>query len=333
MKQVKVGVIGLGWFGEMHLDTYRGVYGAQVDAVCTRRPEHLNEIAEKYHIEKKYQDYHELLRDEEIDAVSICTHAEDHVEPMLAAIKAGKHVLLEKPMARNVEACKQIVEAARHSQKNLMVGHICRFENNYAMAKQLIEAGRIGDVVSIYARRNVGGSRALSHLQVVSSITGDAVHDVDIVQWLVGKKAKTVYGMSTFTRNDIANSDIGWVNIKFEDGTMAVCESCWNLPDGSPFPIDVKMEVIGTKGVLYINDPAQALIVDDKTKREIQETVYWPTVHGHVAGALHAELQYFIDCILQEKKTDLIPLEDSFEVMRICIAAEESAKSGQIVTL
>ena len=330
---VKVGVIGLGWFGEMHVDTYRGVYNAEVAAVCTRRPDRLAEIAEKYGIKKTYTEYNDMLADPEIDAISICTHARDHLAPMLAAMRSGKHVLLEKPMSASLKECDQILEESKLCTQNLMIGHICRFENDYAVAKTAIDSGRIGDIVSIYSRRNVGGSRAFTHLQILSSITGDAVHDIDIMNWFTGKKAVSVYGMTYQTRNDIANPDIGWVNIKYEGGTLGVAESCWNLPDGSPFPIDAKMEVVGTEGVIYIMDPSQPLIIDNGVKREIQETVYWPTIHGQVAGALHLELQYFIDCIIEGRKPVITTLQESRDVIAICSAAEESAKTGQVVFL
>ncbi len=333
MDRVRIGVIGLGWFGEMHVDTYRGVHNAEVTALCTRRPDRLAEMAQKYGIQKTYTDYNDLLADSDIDAVSICTHAQDHLEPMLAAMRSGKHILLEKPMSSRVEECDQILAASRDCKQNLMVGHICRFENDYAVAKDAIMAGRIGDIVSISSRRNVGGSRAFSHLQVVSSITGDAVHDIDIMNWFLGKKAVSVYGMAYKTRDDIANTDIGWVNIKYESGALGVAESCWNLPDGSPFPIDAKMEVVGTKGVIYLFEPSNPLVIDDGAKREIQETVYWPTVHGQVGGALHAELQYFIDCVVEGKKPEITTLQDSRDVIAICNAAEESARTGQVVLL
>ena len=333
MEKVRIGVIGLGWFGEMHAATYKHVYNAELAALCTRRPDRLAEMAEKYGVGKTYQDFGDLLADPDIDAVSICTHAKDHLAPMLAAIKSGKHVLLEKPMSTSLDECDQILAAAEGAKQNLMVGHICRFENDYAMARDEILAGRIGDIVSIYSRRNVGGSRAFTHLQVVSSISGDAVHDVDIMNWFLGKKALSVYGMSSFTRQDIANPDIGWVNIKYEGGALAVAESCWNLPDGSPLPIDAKMEVVGTKGVIYIFDPSSPLVIDDAKGREMKETVYWPAVHGKIRGALNAELQYFIDCIIEGKKPEIVTLKDARNVIEICSAAEESAKTGQVVTL
>ena len=330
MENVRIGVIGLGWFGEMHVETYRGVHGAEVTAVCTRRPEHLAEIAAKYGIEKTYTDYRDLLADPDVDAVSICTHAKDHLAPMLAAMKSGKHVLLEKPMSVSLDECNQILEASESCVQNLMVGHICRFENNYAVARDEIRAGRIGDILSICSRRNVGAARANSHIFVVSSITGDAVHDIDLMNWMVGAPAKSVYAMAR-TAADVPNFDIGFVNIKYSDGTLGMAESQWTMPTGSPYAIDVKMEIMGTKGVIYICDPAQPLIIDDGVRRDIPDTVYWPMVHGERAGALHAELQYFVDCIHKGVKPTITTLAESREVIKICNAAEESAKTGRVI--
>ncbi|MEG1657328.1 MAG: Gfo/Idh/MocA family oxidoreductase [Christensenellaceae bacterium] len=332
MKKVRIGVIGLGWFGEMHVETYMGVYNAEVVAVCTRRPDRLREIAQKYGIAKTYTDYHDMLADDEIDAVSICTHAADHFEPMMAAMKSGKHVLLEKPMSVSLDECDKILAESKKCQQNLMVGHICRFENNYAVARDEILSGRIGEVVSLYSRRNVGAQRARTHLAVVSSITGDAVHDIDIMNWIVGAPAKSVYAMAS-KMSDVSNTDIGFVNIKYSNGPIAMAESQWTLPDGSPFAIDAKMEIMGTKGVIYITDPSMPLIIDDGTKRDAPDTAYWPKVHGNIAGALHAELQYFVDCILAGKKPTITTMQESRDVMEICIAADESARTGEVIKL
>src|SRR5688572_25303860 len=104
MNRLRCGVIGLGWFGEHHVDAIQQLPQAELTAVCTRTPERLDEVARKYHVPKTYRDYKDLLSDSEIDLVSIVTHVGDHLEPALAAIRAGKHVFLEKPMADSVEA-------------------------------------------------------------------------------------------------------------------------------------------------------------------------------------------------------------------------------------
>lgn len=93
MNKVRIGVIGIGWFGEMHVITYQGVLNAQITAICIRTVSRLNDVAAKYGIEKTYTDYHDLLADPDIDAVSLYTHAPDHLEPMLAAIASGKAIV------------------------------------------------------------------------------------------------------------------------------------------------------------------------------------------------------------------------------------------------
>src|SRR5688572_21753487 len=128
MHRIRCGVIGLGWFGEHHVDTLQSLPMADVTAVCTRKPDRLAEVAKKYGVPKSFTDYRQLLADPDIDLVTIVTHVGDHLEPTLAALKAGKHVFLEKPMADNVAACDQIVAAANASDKAFMVGHICRFD-------------------------------------------------------------------------------------------------------------------------------------------------------------------------------------------------------------
>ena len=332
MSKVRVGVIGIGWFGEMHVITYKGVLNAQVTAICTRTKSRLSEVANKHGIEKTYTDYNEMLADPDIDAVSICTHAPDHLEPMLAAIKSGKHILLEKPMALTVAECDKMMEAAKDAKQNIMVGHICRFENSYAMAKQQIDEERIGKVLSIYARRNINGEFAVPHLDKVSSMTGDAVHDIDLMNWMIGKPVKSVYTMALNPRK-LPNFDVGFVNLKYGDDAVAVAESLWSLPGATPYAIDARMEILGTDGVIYINEAASPLVIDDKNGRSIGDTVYWPSVHGNITGALHNELTYFIECIKDGVKPDIITLEESRYVIEVINAAEESAKSGEVVYL
>jgi UDP-N-acetylglucosamine 3-dehydrogenase len=332
MGKVRVGVIGIGWFGEMHVITYQGVINAQVTAICTRTQSRLKEVAEKFGIEKTYTDYNDMLADPDIDAVSICTHAPDHLEPMLAAIKSGKHILLEKPMALTVAECDKMMEAAKNAKQNIMVGHICRFETSYAMAKQQIDEGRIGDVLSIYARRNINGAFAVPHLEKLSSVTGDAVHDIDLMNWIIGKKVKSVYTMALNPRK-LPNYDVGFVNLKYGEDTVAVAESLWSLPAKTPYAIDARMEILGTDGVIYINEAASPLVIDDKNGRSIGDTVYWPSIHGNVTGALHNELTYFIECIVEGRKPDIITLEESRYVIEVINAAEKSAETGEIVYL
>ncbi|MEO6178749.1 MAG: Gfo/Idh/MocA family oxidoreductase, partial [Devosia sp.] len=103
MDHLRIGVIGLGWFGEIHAETIVGVPNLELTALCTRTPQRLAAMGEKFGVKKLYRDYRDMLADPDIDAVSICTMWDQHTEPAIAALKAGKHVFLEKPIASTVE--------------------------------------------------------------------------------------------------------------------------------------------------------------------------------------------------------------------------------------
>src|SRR5207248_8215941 len=120
-------------------------------ALCTRREARLKEVAQRFGVRHMYTDYRDLLAVPEVEAVSVVTMWDQHAAPTLAALRAGKHVLLEKPMASTLEDCDAIVEAAKTARGFLMVGHICRFNPRYAAAKAAIDEGRVGKIVSMYA--------------------------------------------------------------------------------------------------------------------------------------------------------------------------------------
>jgi len=332
MGAIRFGVIGLGFFGEKHAEVLHGLPGVELAAVCTRREWRLKEIADRFGVPRAYTDYHELLADEEIDAVTVVTHAKDHVEPTVAALAAGKHVFLEKPMALTTAECDRIVEATEKSGGKFMVGHICRFNYRYALAKQSIERGEIGKVLSIHARRNIPAAVSESVLEKISALTGDGIHDTDLMLWYTGEEVRTVYAQTLSVR-DLAHPDIGWAMYRFEGGAIGVIESVWYLPDKTPYPLDERMEIIGEKGAIYINEGAQPLVINNADGVKYAETVYWPAVHGVRAGALRDELAYFAECIASDKQPDIITPEESRRAVRVIEAAERSAASGEVVTL
>src|SRR5262249_42297286 len=144
-------------------------------------------------VEHVYTDFRELLANREIEAVSVVTMWDQHAAPTLAALEAGKHVFLEKPMASTLEDCDAIVQAAQKSKGFFMVGHICRVKPRYAAAKAAIVEGRIGKIVSMYARRNIPAWVTTEILNKIGPIIGDGVHDTDLMLWYNGAKVVSVY--------------------------------------------------------------------------------------------------------------------------------------------
>ncbi len=327
---VRWGVIGLGWFGEIHADTLAQMPGIELAGLCTRRPERLQELGDQYDVTGRYADYQELLADPSIDAVSITTHLHDHRDIAVAALRAGKHVFLEKPMAPTVEDCNQIIQAAQESDGLFMVGHIFRFDPRVALAKQSIDEGRLGLIISMHARRNLSKAVGEANLDKVSALMGDAIHDADLMLWFTGAAPVSVYAQEVHpgTRK---YPDAAWAMIRFDSGAVGVVESIWHLPVSTPYAIDARMEIIGTEGALYVNCGQAGLEIHAADGLSFPDTMYWPSVFGERFGILRSELRYFTDCIVQGKSPDRITPDQSRDVVGLIAAAEQSSSTDTVV--
>ncbi len=332
MARVRHGVIGLGFFGEYHTQMASSMAEVELAAVCECRQQRLDEVAGKYGASKRFTDYRELLADPEIDSVSVVTHVYDHRDIAVAALKAGKHVLLEKPMAATVEDCDAIIEASQSAKGILMVGHICRFDPRVALAKEAVEQGRIGRIVYMYARRNLSTRIGKEVLDKISPLLGDGIHDTDIMLWLSGAKVETVYAQNVRV-GTFKYPDIGLAIYRLDSNAVGVVETVWALPENTPFTIDAKMEIIGTEGAIYIDCGNAGLVINDKDGINTPDTGYWPNLHGNPIGALRNEFEYFFKCIRQGQSPEVITPVESRDVIAVICAAEKSASSGQVVSI
>jgi UDP-N-acetylglucosamine 3-dehydrogenase len=332
MRTIGYGIIGLGFFGEKHAEVAHWLPNVELRAICTRNDQRRRQIKRRLHVPADCRDYHELLADPKIEAVSIVTHVDDHLEPTLAALAAGKHVLVEKPMARNPADCDRMIEAAQRADRMLMVGHICRFNPRYALARERIASGEIGRIVSMYARRNIPAAVSKKVLEKVGPLLGDGVHDTDLMLWMSGARVETAYALTENIRG-LEHPDIGWAMYRFDSRAIGVIENVWFLPEGSPFRIHEQLEIIGTHGTIYVHGGDTNLVIQGRSGIDSPDTLYWPQMHGEPSGALRTEMAYFVDCVTRgEKPTVVTPAEARAAVAAIA-AAEQSAATGKVVTL
>jgi predicted dehydrogenase len=253
---------------------------------------------------------------------------DQHKDPSLAALAAGKHVFLEKPMASTVEDCDAIVAAANASDAMFMVGHICRFDPRVTLAKAAIDEGRIGRIISMHAKRNLPTAPGSLRLDKTSPLMGDGVHDTDILMWFLGRAPSRVY--ARYVRvNQFTYPDIGWAMLEFEDEAIGVVETNWCLPANTPTVIDAKIDVVGTEGALTIDCSQTGLTVLDGNGLKMQDTDYWPEQHGTMVGILRDEINYFATCIRENRTPDVITPEEAARVVAVLEMAEQSAKIGQ----
>lgn len=332
MRRLKIGVIGLGWFGEIHCETIAGVPELELAALCTRRPARLAEMGEKFGVSKRSQDYRDLLKDPDIDAVSIVTMWDQHTEPTVAALEAGKHVFLEKPIASNLEDCAKILEAERRADGILQIGHICRFNPRYRMAKQAVQEGRIGKIASMSSRRNIPAAWTPEILGKIGPIVGDAVHDTDLMIWLTGERVVRAYAQTVSVRG-LKHPDIGQTMYRFSGGATATLETVWCMPEKTPFDIDERFTIIGTEGLIHVQDTFPNLAIVDSVKLHSPDTTYWPMFEGIRGGALRDEFAYFARSALSGKRPEIGRSEDAVAALEATLAAEESARVGHAVDI
>ena len=330
MEQLRVGVIGVGWFGTVHCRAIADHPQLELAALCDASEDRLAEMAREHDVARTCTDYRELADDPEIDALAVVTPWDHHATPTLAGLAAGKHVLVEKPMASTVEDCQRMCDAARDAEAILMVGHICRFNPRYVSAKREIDAGRIGKVVAINARRNVPAQWVIEQLDSISPILHTCSHDTDMMLWLTGVKVVSTYAQTVNTLGR-AYDDMAQLMYRFDSGATAIYEGAWCMPDTSPFELDERMSVIGTEGFIHIQDTFPNIGVCSKEGFKTPDTTYWPELHGITGGALRDEWSYFARCVLEGTRPALITPEEAIEAVRTVLAAHESATSGAVV--
>jgi len=324
METVKVGVIGAGFMGQAHAAAYVRHPAAELVAVADVREASARQLAERFGA-RAFTDIQEMLTACELEAVSICTNDEAHVAPTLTALAAGKHVLLEKPIATTIEDADTIIAAVERAGVKFLVGHTVRFDPHYAHLKRRVDAGELGDILAVFARRlnHVGLQRRLGGRVSVLSFLG--VHDFDYVRWLIGSEPVRVYTESVGRLHRSAGYDIEdhtFTLVRFAGGAAACVEAGWVLPDSHPRQADFKLEVIGTRGVGQYDLLAGPLAVCGEGGWELPR----------IGAALDAEIAHFLDCIRHDA-APLVTGRDGREALRMSLAAQESARTGRVVEL
>jgi predicted dehydrogenase len=336
-EQLNVGVIGVGWFGELHARTYNYMTGAKLVGVCDANLARAEEVAAPLGV-RAFAGIEELLADNTIQAVSVCTSDPNHLEPVLAACAAGKHILVEKPMALRLEDCDQMIDAARRAGVKLMPGHVLRFDQRFFCAHEKIRRGELGEISHLYSRRSLPKSAAhrvkgwagyhtiLFHL---------AVHDLDALCWLADDEVAEVYAAyraGTIESEGSQLSDVVLSLLKFRKGALAIMEHSWIHPENYPILVDAHTEIAGTRGriVLDLSGKGGTSYTQDGVQHFHDS--YWPTPQGQVFSDLHDELETFVRCIAMNLP---VPVQgaDGRRAVAAALAIQESLRRHEVVTL
>ena len=329
-KSLRAGVIGVGTFGSLHAGMYAELESTELVAVADIRAERVQYFTSQYDV-RGYTDYNELLKREKLDIVSVCTSDELHLEPVLAAAEAGKHVLVEKPLALNISDCDAMIEATEKAGVKLMVGQILRFDPRYYTARQAIVDGQIGDPVHFFARRNnpIGNAIRLGNHTSVLFFLG--IHDIDFMNWCVESNVERVYAESTSrSLRDMKTPDSYLALIKFQNEIIASLEVSWVLPQSFPGRLDAKFEAVGTEGTIFVDGSGQAVEIHRSGESSCVDVMYAPEIRGRHTGILRDEIMHFVECVQQDKAPAVTGRDGRAAVELACAIAESAEKQQPI---
>lgn len=328
MTKLKLGVIGLGRFSTLHFQSLKQIEGVTVTAVADTDPLRAQRVAGEWGC-TAYTDWRQMLSEQSLDAVSVLTPESYHAEPVISALQAGSHVFVEKPLAVDSASGQKMLRAAEAAGKQLMVGHVCRFDARYIAIERAIREGRLGTLRSIYARRN-NPKKYFSTYRRTNPIFILGIHDIDLLHWFTGSPVSEVYAYSTGSGPD---RDLVWSMLKFANGTIGVIENNWLLPDHSPAEQDVRMEVVGESGTVHVQDPDQTLAFWSDDTVTTPASYSWNEVYGRYSGALYEELHHFFSCIRNQQPSNILRPAHAFAAVKVAEAIIRSSETGQPVAI
>ena len=314
MRTVNVGVIGVGAMGENHVRVYHKIKDANLLAVSDVSERALKKIERKYGA-KGYTDYSELLKDPEIEAVSVCVPTTFHHAVVMEAIKNKKHVLVEKPIAFTLKEAEEMIAAAREAGVILATGHVERFNPAVQKAKELIEDGVIGDIVSAFAKRVGPIPPRIKDVGVSIDL---AIHDLDIMNYLFDSNIMQIYGTMNSVLEDCQFEDHAEIMVSFDNESTGIIEVNWLTPYKRR-----ELELTGTDGIISVDYIKQSIDVYGKFAQDIEIRDEEP---------LKDELRSYLNAVVNEEEPEITG-EDGLKALKLVIAANMSSKEHRPISL
>jgi UDP-N-acetylglucosamine 3-dehydrogenase len=314
MKKLGVAVIGTGFWGRNHARVFKELEETELLAVCDINAERAKTVANQFGV-KAYTSMGKLLKNKNIEAVSICVWSLNLAKATLKALKNGKHVLVEKPMATNARQARTLLEIAKKRKLHLTVGFLMRFIPGIQHMKNAIEERAIGNLVCATAKRVSEWPERIGDIGVVKDT---AIHDIDIIRYLFGEEPVAVYaktGSMKYKRFE----DYAQIMLTFEGGRSAFIESNWLTPYKTR-----SLVVTGSKAIMKLDYITQELTIED-AKETVQPRYPWQE-------PLKLELQNFANSISKNEKL-LITGLDGLKALQVAEAALKSSSTGRTIKL
>lgn len=329
-----VGVVGLGKVSAEHIKAYISNSHTEVVALCSRNRERIVQKMAQLNLEcAVYTDYEKMLSDPRVDIVSICTPNDLHATQAIKAARAGKHMLIEKPVALNLEELRTLREAVREARVKAMAGFVLRWNPLVRIVKSIVDDGTLGELFMaevdyLHGGRGVAAPEWMYRKTVAgSSLLMSGCHAVDIIRWLVGSEVAEVTAYSS--RHDLRfeYEPTTLALLRFENGVIGKVASSREVEMRYVF----NLELFGTKGTI-MNNRLWATKLAGQT-----DFATIPSVMPDTADVTHhpfgAEIAHLVECILEDREP-IVGIDDTYRTHEVCLAADISAaQDGRKVNL
>ncbi len=347
----RIGIIGIGFMGMTHFEGAKGLKGAKVAAIATRSEKKLkgdwSDIQGNFGPRgssttdlsgvKTYSDHRELLADPDIDLVDICLPTDQHEQITLEALAAGKHVLVEKPIAIELEAADRMVAAAREHKKLLMVAHVLPFFPEFRWVRETVASGMYGKLLGASFRRMIAPpdwSNDMSDFRKLGGWGIDLhIHDNHFIGLVCGVP------QAVFSRGILKEGFVNHVSTQYvyDDGELAVNSVSGGIA-AAPMKFGHGLEIFleratiqfdaGTYGDDWVVNRPLTLMTDDGqiTKPELPGGSEW-------CSAFTDELQTAVNAVTSGETPTILSGDLARDALRLCVAEAESIRTGQVVRL
>jgi UDP-N-acetylglucosamine 3-dehydrogenase len=314
MRKLGVAVIGTGFWGKNHARVYTELAETDLIAICDIDAERARSVAKQFGV-KPYVNTGSLLKNKDIEAVSICTWSTRLAKEALKALKAGKHVLVEKPMAADSRQAQKLLQTAEKEALHLTVGFLMRFIPGLQHIERAVKDRTIGELVCATSKRVSQWPERIGDVGVVKDT---AIHDIDVMRYIFNEDPVAIYG-KTGNMAHTKFEDYAQLMLTFEGGKTAFIESNWLTPYKTR-----TLVATGSKAIMRLDYITQELTIENE-KETLQPR--YP-----VKEPLKLELQNFAKSILENERP-LVTGEDGLKALRIAEAALKSSATGRVVKL
>src|SRR5690242_1221950 len=333
-------VIGTGWCGGIRAETLSRTALCKKLHICEIRPDRLAEMKALTDPATATLEYQDIVKNDDIRVVYICTTPEHTHYPITRdCLRAGKHVLLEKPIAMELFEADELIQLAKRNGVKFTIGYSQRFNTKIAYAKKKMDDGTLGKPVSVMVSRHISRSlgKKIAGRVRLSPAAMESTHDLDIVFWLLEPaKPVRVYSQGAYGYMQQVNGshDIMWSIVTMDNGVLVAIGGGWNLPPSYPNYCATWIEITGTEGALFLDDTQR-----DNWLSTVSEGTRFPmsTMPGeqvdHVfAGQMGPETLHFLESVMLDR-APMVSAESARRVMETYLAADLSCERGEPIDL